>query len=89
MLDTEAITPWRYTDWIFPRASPFAAQAGPIRDRYAGLATGPPLGPKDHSLRAEEQTSIPARRRGQPSLPAARGRAAYIAHEYERGGALQ
>jgi hypothetical protein len=32
MLDTDAIKPWRYTYWIFPRDPYFVAQAGPILD---------------------------------------------------------
>ena len=89
ILDTDAIKPWRYKYWIFPRDSHFADKAGPILDLYAGLWQGPPLGPKDHILSADEKTSIQARRRCHPSLPPAPGRPAYIENEYERGGALQ
>jgi hypothetical protein len=89
MLDTDASTPWRYTDWIFPRAPHCADKAGPMLDLYAGLWQGAPLGPKDHILSADEQTSIQARRRCHPSLPPAPGRAASIENAYERGGALQ
>jgi hypothetical protein len=89
ILDTDAIKPWRYKYWIFPRDPHFAAKAGPILDLYAGMWQGAPLGPKDHILSADEKTSIQARRRCHPSLPPALGRAAYIENEYERGGALQ
>jgi DDE superfamily endonuclease len=88
-LDTDAIKPWRYKDWIFPRAPPFAAKAGPILDLYAGMWRGEPWGPKDHILSADEKTSLQARRRCHPALPPAPGRAAYIENEYERKGALQ
>src|ERR1043166_2371648 len=89
ILDTDAIKPWRYKYWIFPRDAHFAAKAGPILDLYAGMWQGKPLGPKDHILSADEKTSIQARRRCHPSLPPAPGRPAYIENEYERGGALQ
>jgi DDE superfamily endonuclease len=89
ILDTDAIKPWRYKYWIFPRDPHFAEKAGPILDLYAGLWQGEPLGPKDHILSADEKTSIQARRRGHPSLPAAPRRPAYIENEYARGGALQ
>ena len=89
ILDTDAIKPWRYKYWIFPRDPHFADKAGPILDLYAGKWQGESLGPKDHILSADEKTSIQARRRCHPSLPPAPGRAAYIEHEYERGGALQ
>ena len=89
ILDTDAIKPWRYKYWIFPRDPHFAEKAGPILDLYAGLWQGQPLGPKDHILSADEKTSIQARLRCHPSLPPAPDRPARIEHEYERGGALQ
>jgi hypothetical protein len=89
ILHTDAIKPWRYKYWLFPRDPHFADKAGPILDLYAGLWHGQPLGPKDHILSADEQTRIQARIRCHPSLPPAPGRAAYIENEYERGGALQ
>jgi DDE superfamily endonuclease len=89
ILDMDAIKPWRYKYWIFPRDPRFAEKAGPILELYAGLWQGKPLGPKDHILSADEKTSIQARIRCHPSLPPAAGRLAYIENEYERGGALQ
>jgi hypothetical protein len=89
ILATDAIKPWRYKYWIFPRDPHFAEKAGPILDLYAGTWEGAPLGPKDHILSADEKTSIQARIRCHPALPAAPGRPAHIEHEYERGGALQ
>jgi hypothetical protein len=89
ILATDAIKPWRYKYWIFPRDPHFAEKAGPILDLYAGRWQGHPLGPKDHILSADEKTSIQARRRCHPPLPPAPDRPARIEHEYERGGALQ
>jgi hypothetical protein len=71
ILDTDAIKPWRYKYWIFPRDPYFAEKAGPILDLYADLWQGQPLGPKDHLLSADEKTSIQARIRCHPSLPPA------------------
>jgi DDE superfamily endonuclease len=89
MLATDAIKPWRYKYWIFPRDPHFAEKAGPILDLYAGTWQGKPLGPKDHILSADEKTSIQARIRCHPALPQAPGRSTRIENEYERGGALQ
>src|SRR5215468_650446 len=89
ILETDAIKPWRYKYWIFPRDPHFAEKAGPILDLYMGLWQGQPLGPKDHVLSADEKTSIQARIRCHPSLPLAPGRAVYIENEYQRQGALQ
>jgi DDE superfamily endonuclease len=89
MLATDAIKPWRYKYWIFPRDPHVAEKAGPILDLYAGTWQGKPLGPKDYILSADEKTSIQARIRCHPALPPAPGRSARIENEYERGGALQ
>jgi transposase len=89
MLDTDAIKPWRYQDWIFPRDPHFAEKAGPILDLYAGMWQGQALGPKDHIRSADEKTSIQARLRCHPSVSPAPGRPSRIEHAYERGGALQ
>jgi hypothetical protein len=32
MRATEALKPWQYKDWSFPREPHFAAQAGPLLD---------------------------------------------------------
>ena len=96
ILDSDAIKPWRYKYWIFPRDPQFAEKAGPILDLYAGIWQGQLLGSKDHILSADEKTSIQApfprrasRIRCHPSLPTAPGRPTRIENEYERGGALQ
>jgi hypothetical protein len=86
---TDAIKPWRYQDWIFPRDPDFAEQAGPILDLYAGKWQGKVLGPKDHVLSAGEKTSIQARIRCHGSLSPAPGRPASVETAYARGGALQ
>lgn len=89
ILDTDALKPWRYQYWLFPRDPHFAEKAGPILDLYAGHWQGQPLSPKDHILSADEKTSIQARLRCHPSQPPAPGRPARIEHEYARAGALQ
>lgn len=89
ILDGDAIKPWRYEHWIFPRDPRFAEKAGLILDLYAGLWEGKALGPKDHIISADEKTSIQARVRCHPGLAPAPGRARRVEHEYGRGGALQ
>lgn len=87
-LDRDAIRPWRYRSWIFPRDPRFAEKAGRVLDLYERRWEKKPLGPKDFVLSADEKTSIQARRRCHPSLPPAPGRPMLVEHEYERGGAL-
>src|SRR5229473_7848518 len=54
ILAADAIKPWQYKYWIFPRDPHFAEKAGPILDLYAGCWEGQPLGPKDCVLSADE-----------------------------------
>jgi DDE superfamily endonuclease len=89
ILDADAIKPWRYKYWIFPRDPRFAEKAGRVLDLYAGLWEDQPLGPKDHIISSDEKTSIQARIRCHPTLPTGPKRPMRIEHEYGRGGALQ
>ncbi len=88
ILDRDALKPWRFRSWLFPRDPDFAAKAGRVLDLYAGLWEGQPLSPDDGVLSADEKTSIQARVRCHASQPPAPGYPAYLEHEYERGGAL-
>jgi hypothetical protein len=89
ILDEDAIKPWQYEHWIFPRDPQFLEKAGPILDLYAGHWQGKPLENKDFIVSADEKTSIQARRRIHPSLEPGPGQPARIESEYERRGALQ
>jgi DDE superfamily endonuclease len=89
ILHADAIKPWQYEHWIFPRDPRFADKAGRVLDLYAGLWQGQPLRADDYILSADEKTSIQARLRCHASLPPAPGRPRRVEPEYERGGALQ
>ena len=89
ILDTDAIKPWRYQYWIFPRDPMFSEKAGRVLDLYAGSWEGRPLGRRDYIISSDEKTSIQARIRCHATLPAGPGRPMRVEHEYERGGALQ
>ncbi len=89
ILATDAIKPWQYNYWIFPRDPQFADKAGPILDLYAGWWQGRPLTAKDYIISSDEKTSIQARLRCHPSLEPAPDRPLRVEFEYERGGALQ
>jgi len=88
ILDREALKPWRFRTWLFPRDPDVAEKAGRVLDLYAGSWEGRPLSPDDGVLSADEKTSIRARLRCHASLPPAPGYPASSEHEYERGGAL-
>lgn len=88
-LSEDAIRPWRYRSWIFPRDPAFAEKAGVVLDLYQRVFAGQPLAADEHVISADEKTSIQARRRIHQSLPPAPGgRSRRVEHEYERGGAL-
>ena len=89
ILDTDAIKPWRYQYWIFPRDPKFSEKAGRVLDPYAGSWEGKPLGRRDCIVSSDEKTSIQARIRCHATLPTAPGRPMCVEHEYKRGGALQ
>jgi DDE superfamily endonuclease len=87
-LSEDAIRPWNYRSWIFPRDPDFAAKAGRILDLYEGRWEGQLLEPGDFVVCADEKPSIQARRRIHPTLPATTGDGQKVEHEYERKGAL-
>jgi DDE superfamily endonuclease len=89
VLREDALKPWQYAQWIFPRDPAFAAKAGPILDLYAGQWQGRPLGEGDCVISSDEKTSIQARRRRHAEGPPQPGRARRIETEYDRRGALQ
>ncbi len=88
-LSEDAIRPWRYRSWIFPRDPAFAEKAGVVLDLYQRVLAGQPLAGDEYVISADETTSIQACRRIHQRLPPAPGgRAQRVEHEYQRGGAL-
>lgn len=87
-LTEDAIKPWQHRSWIFPRDPEFGRKAGRVLDLYHRMWKGRALGSNDYVISADEKTSIQARHRIHPTLPAGPRRAARVEHEYERKGAL-
>jgi len=87
-LSEDAIKPWQYRSWIFPRDPEFASKAGPILDLYQGRWMGMALGPDDYVVSTDEKTSIQARRRVAETLPPKSSSEMRVEHEYQRKGAL-
>lgn len=88
LLDEDAIRPWYHRSWLFPRDPQFLEKAGPILDLYQGLFEGRPLRAQEYVLSFDQKTSIQARRRTHPTVPARAGHPQLVEHEYERQGAL-
>jgi len=85
-LNADAIRPWQYRSWIFPRDPLFAIKAGPILDLYQKKWEGLSLGPQDYVISTDEKTSIQARKRKAETLPPRPGCSMRVEHEYERKG---
>ena len=86
-LSEDAIKPWQHRCWIFPRDPFFAAKASRILDLYERVFEGKVLKDDEFVLSTDEKTSIQARARRHPSLPAKPGEPMRVEHEYRRRGA--
>lgn len=87
-LSSDAIRPWSYRSWIWPRDPNFSEKAGRVLDLYQGFWQGKPLGENDYVICADEKTSIQARKRIVTGTPPAPHRLRRQESEYERCGAL-
>ena len=89
ILHNDAIKPWQFDYWIFPRDPQFAQKAERILDLYAGCWEGKSLTSADFIISSDEKTSIQARLRCHPGSAPGPQRRRRVEFEYERGGALQ
>jgi hypothetical protein len=87
-LNEDAIKPWQYRSWIFPRDPDFQEKAGVVLDLYHRIWNGKALGKDEYVISADEKTSIQARRRIHPTIPPQPGQTMKTEFEYERLGAL-
>jgi len=87
-LHEDALRPWLYRSWIFPRDPHFETKAGRVLDLYQGVWEGKKLRPNEYVISADEKTSIQARIRRHPTQPCEADRSMRVEHEYTRGGAL-
>lgn len=87
-LRADAIRPWRFQSWIFPRDPDFAVKAARVLDLYDRRWHGQPLGADEYVLSADEKSQLQALHRRHPDLPPAPGRDRRQEFEYRRGGTL-
>lgn len=87
-LSADAIKPWQYRSWIFPRDPDFAQKASRVLDLYQGFWNGKRLRPNDYVISADEKTSIQARNRNGLHTATAAGHCRRTEFEYQRAGAL-
>ena len=86
-LRQNALKPWRYRYWLFPRDPEFVSRACVILDLYAGFWEGQRLGPDEYVLSADEKT-IQVLARCHPSLPAVPEYEQRVEFEYQRRGTV-
>ncbi|MBM4460787.1 MAG: IS630 family transposase [Chloroflexi bacterium] len=88
LLHRDAIRPWYYRGWLFPRDPHFLAKASPVLDLYQRIWQGRPLGPNDYVISADEKSAIQVLTRRHPPLPPGPGAAGRFEFEYQRNGTL-
>jgi len=86
-LRQDALKPWQYRYWLFPRDPDFVNKACVILDLYAGFWEGQRLTCNEYVLSADEK-SVQILTRCHPSLPTVPGYAQRVEFEYERQGTL-
>jgi hypothetical protein len=87
-LGDDAIRPWNYRSWIFPRDPDFQRKAERVLDLYQGVWQGQELGSDEYVISGDEKTAIQAKGRLHPILPPQPGKPMRVEHEYVRNGTL-
>ena len=87
-LDADAIRPWRYRSWIFPRDPDFAVKAGRVLDLYQRVWEGTGLAGDEYVISTDEKSQLQILARCHPGLPPAPGRPGRVEFEYERHGTV-
>jgi transposase len=87
-LAEDAIKPWRYRSWIFPRDPDFAVKAARVLDLYERVWDGVALGQDEYVISADEKSQLQALSRCHPELAPGAGRIRRVEFEYERHGTL-
>jgi hypothetical protein len=70
-LHEDALRPWLFQQWLFPRDPRLLERATPVLDLYHRQWAGEPLGPRDVVLSADEMSGLQAVSRIHPTLPPA------------------
>jgi len=68
-LHEDALRPWLFQQWLFPRDPQLLEKAIPILELYHRRWDGQPLGPHDVVLSADEMSGLQAKSRIHTSLP--------------------
>jgi hypothetical protein len=87
-LSEDAIRPWAWRSWVFPRDPEFRVKAERVLDLYERRWEGQRLHPGDYVISADEKTQLQALLRRHPLVAPGPHRPGLVEHEYRRGGTL-
>ena len=87
ILAQDALKPWRYRYWLFPRDPDFVQKACVVLDLYAGFWQGQRLGADEYVLSVDEKT-IQVLKRCHDGLPPVSGHVRRVEFEYKRLGTI-
>ena len=87
-LSEDAIRPWAWRSWVFPRDPDFREKAGRVLDLYERRWEGRRLHPGEYVISADEKTQLQALLRRHRLVAPAPGRPGLVEHEYRRKGTL-
>jgi hypothetical protein len=87
-LAEDAIRPWAWRSWIFPRDPQFAEKAGRVLDLYERRWQGERLHPGDYVISADEKSQLQALLGRHAPVAPAPGRPGLREFEYTRLGTL-
>jgi hypothetical protein len=84
----DALRPWRYRHWLFPRDPQFLEKATVVLGLYHGFWNGERLGPDDYVLSADEKSQLQILNRRHATRAPIPGHGGQVEFEYERLGTL-
>jgi len=87
-LAEDAIRPWAWRSWVFPRDPDFREKASRVLDLYERRWEGRRLHPGEYVISADEKTGLQALSRRHPLVTPGPGRPGLVEHEYRRRGTL-
>jgi len=87
-LAEDAIRPWAWRSWIFPRDPSFAEKAGRVLDLYERRWEGKRLHPGDYVISADEKSQLQALAGRHDPVAPGPGRPGLHEFEYKRHGTL-
>jgi hypothetical protein len=88
LLHQDALRPWLYRIWLFPRDPEFQRKAERVVDLYARVWHGEPLTDDDYLLCADEKPGLQVLERCHPTQPPTAGQWGRVEFEYKRHGTV-